>query len=299
MSMPIKNHSTEVIRHWYDPFMIENIEGIVVMVSDQQKALKFYTEKLGFEKKIFEVSSYHYKILKQNTITTPQQLDVFSVGYEIDIVDELDIITKENKKEKDDEKENNNVTNTFLVNSYLPFPVSGEYFNPSYVIEPQKEFEFELIKYLETKSNKPPIPITIPIPDNSEDIPDDLSITITGTIELTFPDDPITDLVPDDPVPDDIISDDPIIDNTTPDDPITDLVPDDVLTDDNIQSTQGDNSSLSVIMILAIVLGTAGFIIWRKPSFVGKDKNRNKQNITRTKIAFDDSIIVNITSISD
>ncbi len=31
--------------------MIESIEGIIVMVSDQQEALQFYTKKLGFEKK--------------------------------------------------------------------------------------------------------------------------------------------------------------------------------------------------------------------------------------------------------
>ena len=84
------------------------------------------------DKTTFDVSSYHYEILKQNTVTTLHQLDVFSVGYEIDVANESDIIQKENKK--DYEKENNNVTNTFLVNSHLPFPVSGEYFNPSYVI---------------------------------------------------------------------------------------------------------------------------------------------------------------------
>ena len=32
--------------------MIDEIEGIIVMVSDQQKALEFYTEKLGFTKKL-------------------------------------------------------------------------------------------------------------------------------------------------------------------------------------------------------------------------------------------------------
>ena len=32
--------------------MIDQIEGIVVMVSDQEKALEFYTQKLGFEKKL-------------------------------------------------------------------------------------------------------------------------------------------------------------------------------------------------------------------------------------------------------
>ena len=250
------------------------------------------------DKTTFDVSSYHYEILKQNTITTPQQIDVFSVGYEIDIVDESDIIKKENKK--DDENESNNVTNTFLVSSHLPFPVSGEYFNPSYIIEPQKEFEFELVKYLETKSNKPPIPITIPVP---EDVPEDLSIAITGTIELTFPDDVITDdTISDDPITDNTILDE-IVPNVITNDPVPDVIPDDPIPDDpipdgNPQSTQDDNSSLSVIVILGIVLGTTGFLIWKKPSFVLKNK-KNKQNITRTKIVFDEKINLEIQTIPD
>ena len=32
--------------------MIDEIEGVIVMVSDQQKALEFYTDKLGFVKKL-------------------------------------------------------------------------------------------------------------------------------------------------------------------------------------------------------------------------------------------------------
>ena len=32
--------------------MIDEIEGVIVMVSDQQKALEFYTEKLGFTTKL-------------------------------------------------------------------------------------------------------------------------------------------------------------------------------------------------------------------------------------------------------
>ena len=32
--------------------VIDEIEGIMIMVSDQQKALDFYTQKLGFVKKV-------------------------------------------------------------------------------------------------------------------------------------------------------------------------------------------------------------------------------------------------------
>ena len=262
------------------------------------------------DKTTFDVSSYHYEILKQNTITETKQLDVFSVGYEIDIVDESDTIEKQ-KENKKDKQDNNNVINSFLVNSHLPFPVTGEYFNPSYVIEPQKEFEFELIKYLETKSNKPPIPIPIPIPipvpDNPDTVPDDLSETITGTIELTFPEDVVPDDVTvDDMVSDDLttkdnpVSDDIVTDDVIPDDKITDdVISDDVATLDNTQATLDDNSTISVIILLVIVLGAVGFILWKRPSFAWQGKNKNKQNITKTKIPFDDKIHLEIQTISD
>ena len=255
------------------------------------------------DKTTFDVSSYHYEILKQNTITELQELDVFSVGYEVDIVDQLNIIEKKDKEKE----ENNNVTNSFLVNSHLPFPVSGEYFNPSYVIEPQKEFEFELIKYLETKSNKSPIPIPIPIPDNPDTVPDDLPETITGTIELTFPDDiTVDDVVSDDSTPknnfisDDIVTDDVIHDDIVLDDSITDdVISDDITTLDDPQTTQDDNSTISVIVILVIVLSTVGFVLWKRPSFAWKGKNKSKQNITKTRISFDDKIHLWIQTVSD
>ena len=237
--------------------------------------------------------SYHYEILKQNTITKQQELDVFAVGYEIDIADESDIIEKENQKDKDKDEEldeNNNVTNSFLVNSHLPFPVYGEYFNSSYIIEPHKEFEFSLIKYLETKSNKPPLPIPIPSPVDSDDNTQDLPITETGTIKLTFPE----DVIPDDTIPEDIAPEDVIPDDTIPDD----VVPDDVIPSDNTQTTQ-DNSTLSVIVILVTVLGAAGFVIWRRPSFVWKGRNKSKQNIIKTRIAFDEKITLEIETIQD
>ena len=264
------------------------------------------------DKTTFDVSSYHYEILKQNTITQLQQLDVFLVGYEIDIVDESDVILteKENQKDKDKETDENNVTNSYLVNSHLPFPVSGEFFNPSYIIEPHKEFEFELVKYLETKSNKPPIPITVPVAENPDTV-EDLPITETGTIELTFPDkevpDDITadDIISDDlttkdnTVSDDIVTDDVIPDDITTDDSITnEVISDDITSSDNTQATQDDNSTLSVIVMLAVVLGTAGFVLWKRPSLVWKGKNKNNQNITKTRISFNDKINLEIRTIA-
>ena len=258
----------------------------------------------------FDASSYPYEILKQNTVTETKQLDVFAVGYQIDISDESYIARETNQEDED--QDNNNVTNYFLVSSHLPFPVSGEFFNPSYILEPHKEFEFELLKYLETKSNRPPLPILIPATNDHDNDTEDASITITGTIELTFPDDVISDdvvvpddITPDDVIPDDTTADDIAIDNITTDDVSSDnvdsddVISDDVVTDDIATNNIQGNTTLSVIVILGIVLGVVGFVIWKRPSFVWKGKNKNKQNITKTKISFDDKINLEIQTISD
>ena len=44
--------------------MIDEIEGMMVMVSNQSKALEFYTQKLGFEKKLdTEESGYRWIVV--------------------------------------------------------------------------------------------------------------------------------------------------------------------------------------------------------------------------------------------
>jgi len=246
-----------------------------------------------------DVTPYHFDILTQKTITEQKEINVFSVGYEIDIVDASNLITYDKKKVKNEKEEDtNNITNNYLVNSHLPFPVSGLYYNPSYVIEPHKEYEFEMITYLETKSNRQP---QEPIDNNvTVDVDPDLPITERGTIELTFPDDPVSD----DPIPDDdtvdnnfddegpdvIINPDDVT-TTDDDDPIPD---DDVTTTNNIQPSQND-SMIPVIVILAIVLGTAGIVLWKKPSFQWKKKKN--QNITRKKIIFTDKIKLEIYTV--
>ena len=44
--------------------MIDEIEGVMVMVSNQQAALNFYTNKLGFEKKVdTSVTKYRWIVV--------------------------------------------------------------------------------------------------------------------------------------------------------------------------------------------------------------------------------------------
>ena len=51
--------------------MIDEIEGITIMVSDQQKALEFYTQKLGFEKKLdTDVAGYRWVVVDPKNSNT-------------------------------------------------------------------------------------------------------------------------------------------------------------------------------------------------------------------------------------
>jgi len=225
-----------------------------------------------FEKQKWNAVPYQYEPIQKSS----SDLDVFSVGYEIDIIDRFDF-TSNGKKEND----TNNVTNYYLVNSHLPFPVSGLHYNPSYVIEPHKEYEFELITYLETKSNKPP-------QEPTKDVID-LPITETGTIKLTLPDEIVIENIPDEIIPNNIHV---IPDNieVLPDE----VIPENILDNIDVLPVDTQDNTLYVIVILAIVLGTAGIVIWKKPSFQWNKKKN--QNITRKKITFEDKLKLEINT---
>jgi len=236
-----------------------------------------------FEKQKWNVVSYQSEPIQKAS----SDLDVFSVGYHIDIIDRFDF-TPNDKKEND----TNNVTNYYLVNSHLPFPVSGLYYNPSYVIEPHKEYEFELIAYLETNSNKPP-------QEPTKDVIDimDLPITETGTIKLTLPDEIIPENIPDEIVPDEIVPNNiEVIPNNIeilPDEVIPENIPEVIPNNIDVLPVDTQDNTLFVIVILVMVLGAAGIVIWKKPSLQWNKKN---QNITRKKIAFEDKLKLEINT---
>ena len=46
------------------------------------------------------------------------------------------------------EKDNNNVTNYFLISSDFPFPLSAISYSPVHITQPQKQYEFELVAFL-------------------------------------------------------------------------------------------------------------------------------------------------------
>ncbi|WP_316506092.1 hypothetical protein [Nitrosopumilus sp.] len=222
--------------------------------------------------------------------------DAFEVGYEIDIQDPVIFDQKKNKLVSIDKEDTNNVTTSFLISSQLPFPLSGESYNPVYLAEPQKEFEFELLVF---QTNNKNIDLEIkPVVDK------ELPPTETGFIKLAIPDNIDNDIENND---DDIVDDnDPIPEDNEleviPDDDdndVTDNVSDDtdVVSDDNV----ADYTKIGGLVILLVVM-IAGFVIFKRFRESGfkntllKRKPRQHQ-VKKAVIPFDDKLHIDIKSL--
>ena len=244
----------------------------------------------------------------------PRTLDVSKVGYDIDIIDDNDAAVEEEKKDND-------VTNYYLVNNDLPFPVEATYYSPSHIVEPFKQYEFELISFFDVSSilenNSNNADIAVEMNDNDAS---DIHVE-SGTIELTFPDNVI------DSTKDRDSDDDKIIEHNDADKNNDDYAQDqnennydggtaDSINtiDDKIDPKETTFSKSSLMILLSLVIGIAVIAIFvyfkkfRKTNSAsygvfGKDDDDNDTNLQthekKTTISFDDSITINITSISD
>ncbi|MGI9567593.1 MAG: hypothetical protein ACR2LL_11355 [Nitrosopumilus sp.] len=179
------------------------------------------------------------RLIGKKTVSTIRDISgAFKVGYEIDIQDP--IIFDQKKKKlipvNEDEEDTNNVTTSFLISSQLPFPLSGESYNPVYVIQPQKEFEFELLVF-QTKNKN--IDFEKSVIDESIEEDTDLPVTEIGTIELTFPQD--DDIISEEDEIKSIPEEDKIIGDIPDDD--KEIIPDDdkVIPEDNVIDIVSDN----------------------------------------------------------
>jgi len=245
---------------------------------------------------------------KQNIPVTINITDAFKVGYEIDIFDPLSI--SDDKKKKMVKEDNNNVTNYFLISSDLPFPLSAVSYSPVHIVQPQKQFEFELVTFLANNKNvnigmKP----VFEEPKNT--IVSDLS-TETGTIALKFPADDDMVQADDDIVADDIVADDIVADDIVADDIVADdIVADDDMVqtdDDNANPTQLDNIDYSKIagLVVLLVVMIAIFVVFKKFKESGFEtglkktlKKKQQQHTVKEIVSFDDKLHIDITTLTD
>ena len=256
----------------------------------------------------FSVTQNQIRMIdKQNISVTRDLTDVFKIGYEIDIQDPVIFDPKKNKLVPVNEK-NNNVTTSFLISSQLPFPLSGELYNPVYLVEPQKEFEFELLVF---QTNNKNINFENSVVDEFKDDRVDLPITETGTIKLTLPqsDDIILEedeieILPED---DEVIDDVPEEDDIEIPDEGQEIIPEDdaeVISKDTVivNDDKIDYSKITGLVILLSVM-IAGFIIFKKfkesgfKNILKKQKPEQYQSAKKKIIIpFDDKLYINIGS---
>ena len=242
-------------------------------------------------------NSIHMMTDKQNIPVAINITDAFKVGYEIDIFDPL-IISDDKKKKMAEEEDNNNVTSYFLISSDLPFPLSAVSYSPVHIVQPQKQFEFELVTFLANNKN---VNIGMkPVFEEPKDIIVSDLPTETGTIALTFPDNdvvPANDIVADDIVADDIVADDIVADD--------DMVQAD---DDDANPTQPDNIDYSKIagLVVLLVVMFAIFVVFKKFKESGFDtglknklKKKQQQHTVKEIVSFDDKLHIDITTLTD
>ena len=196
------------------------------------------------------------------------------------------------------EEGSNNVTSYFLISSDLPFPLSAVSYSPVHTVQPQKQFEFELVTFLANNKN---VNIGMkPVFEEPKNIIVSDLPTETGTIALTFPDD---DVVPDDDiVADDIVADDIVADDIVADE---DMVQAD---DDDANPTQLDNvdySKIAGLVVLLVVMITI-FVVFKKFKESRFDtglknklkKKQQQQHTVKEIVAFDDKLHIDITTLT-
>jgi len=224
---------------------------------------------------------------KQNIPITINIIDAFKVGYEIDIFDPF--IISDDKKKKITEG-NNNVTNYFLISSDLPFPLSAVSYSLVHIVQPQKQFEFELVTFLANNKN---VDIGIkPIFEEPKDIIVSDLPTETGTIALTF----LAD--------DDVAVDDDVVladDDVAVDDDV-------VLADDDVanptQPDDADYSKIAGLVVLLVVMITV-FVVFKKFKESGfktglkKTLKKKQQHTAKEIVQFDDKLHINIMTLTD
>ena len=219
-------------------------------------------------------NSIRMMIDKQNVPVKINITDAFKVGYEIDIFDPF-IISDDKKKKKMAEEEDNNVTNYFLISSDLPFPLSAVSYSPVHIVQPQKQFEFELVAFLANNKN---VNIGMkPVFEESEEIRVHDLPTETGTIALTFLDD--------DEIVDDVVTTD-----------------DDVVVDDDVVTTDDANYSKIAGLVVLLVVMIAVFVVFKKfkeSGFKKTLKKKQQQHTVKEIVSFDDKLHIDIKTIAN
>jgi len=224
-------------------------------------------------------------------------LDVFRVGYEIDIIN--------HDLQKED---TNNVTNSYLISPSFPFPLSGILYSPAHVMQPFKEYEFELISFISSSG----MSIEDVVIDENNTVKDDDTSIDHDTIPNESVDDVIDSIIDDvlvEEVSSDDIEDDPVV--IDDDHKVIEEVSDDIVENSDIEvdesvikldnnAIRDNNSSASLLGLVLLIILTGGFVYYKK--FRNSNNNlkllgKNKSSSVIKTVHFDDSVTLKINSL--
>ena len=237
-------------------------------------------------------------------IRTDKTFDVYKVGYEIDIIDK-------DQREED----TNNVTNSYLISSQFPFPLSGTLYSPAHVVEPFKEYEFDLISFVSynlIKENNTVENTGVSINDNvmDESVDDVIIDTIIEENDIV-----IDDIVEENVV-DEIMDDNHMIVNDTTDENITEadenvtidkvIEEDDIIVENVVESEIHDDygkdnnpsvtDMIGIVLLLVGIIG--GFVYYKKyknNNLKSHVINNNSKSDSMIKtVHFDDHVTIKI-----
>ena len=253
----------------------------------------------------YSVFQNHINLLNHQNVSVERNIaDAFQVGYEIDIVDPLMISDDKKNKIEKEENDNNNVTNFFLISSDLPFPLSAVSYSPVHIIQPQKQFELELVSLL-TNNKNVDFGIKKSVFEEPKDDVSELS-TERGIIELTFPEDVVPDddmeIILHDEIDNDVVPKDDDIIEVISKDNVVEIIPVDGIkvNDDSI-----DYAKIGGLVILLAVM-IAGFAVFKKlkegklkMNSMKKTLKKKTKIVKKTTMSFEEKLRIDIKTLTD
>ena len=234
----------------------------------------------------------------QNQVTSiDKTFDVYQVGYEIDIIN--------NNEPTQKEEDTNNVTNSYLISSQFPFPLSGTLYSPAHITESFKESEFELISFV-VLSDGIIEEENVMIEEENVMIEEEKIISTDKIIvKEIVEEENVTDVIIEEFIDEETIIEEEIIESMVIpvdpviEEPIEEIIEETINDDQTIDqdSSLSDKSIIILVMFLIIVIGGIVFVYYKK--FRNSNNNlksraKNNSSVFNKTIHFDENVTIKI-----
>ncbi|WP_316506266.1 hypothetical protein [Nitrosopumilus sp.] len=230
----------------------------------------------------------------QNQITSlDKTFDVYKVGYEIDIIDH-------DPKEED----TNNITNSYLISSELPFPLSGTLYSPAHITEPFKESEFQLISFVSSNRIIEEEKQIVIEPDNTI-VEEDNIISSDKIIVEEIVEDNVIEGIIEETIDEEIkIEEKEIVIPVKPiimEEHIEEIIEEPISDEETSNLNSSLDKSVVLVIFLTVVIGGV-FVYYKKfrnPNNNPKSVLKNNNSVFNKIIHFDDKVAIKIKEKQD